>query len=180
MVKKIILSIVSGVLFCVSACVRAPTYPPYPIITMQGVSRTVLNLNPAIGYTVDSVLITIGFTDGEGGIGAIDPGGTDTSSLVPCTVHSNDINIINSPVYNLFWYEYQQGPDSCIGESYTASLPDNPKQLSVSGTIQFSQTLECPPVGNIDTIYFSVFLKDRNGKISNRVRTPGIIVNCAP
>ena len=177
--KKIILGIACGFLFTMSACVKQPSYPPYPILTDISVSKTAINLYPSTGgASLDSVLVTVNFTDGEGGIGP-ETGTTDTAtSVVPCTVHSYDVNVINNPAYNVFWYEYQQGPDSCIDRLATAYVPNNPKYSGLSGTIQFYPTIECPPTGNVDTVYFSVFIKDRAGKLSNRLRTPGIIVTC--
>ena len=127
------------------------------------------------------MLLTIGFTDGEGGIGPVSGTQDTATSIVPCTQHSYDTNVINNPAYNVFWYEYHASSistDSCIDRLATAYVPDNPKYNSLSGLIQFYPTIECPPVGNTDTIVFSVFIKDRDGKISNRVRTPPIVVTC--
>lgn len=170
------------ILLTICGCVRQPSYPPYPIITFQSLSKTTVNLYPSQGgSTQDSILLTIGFTDGEGGIGPV-PGTPDTAtSIVPCTQHSYDASVINNPAYNVFWYEYHApgiSTDSCIDRIASAYVPDNSKYNSLSGTIQFYPYIACPPVGNTDTIIFSVFIKDRNGKISNRVRTPPIIVTC--
>ena len=165
-----------------SSCVKQPSYPNYPIVTYQSLSKTNVNLYPSQGgASLDSILLTIAFTDGEGGIGP--PNGTaDTAtSIIPCTDHAYDINVINNPAYNVFWYEYHApsiSTDSCIDRLATAYIPDNPKYSGLAGIIQFYPSIECPPTGNTDTIIFSVFIKDRNGKISNRVRTPPIYVTC--
>jgi hypothetical protein len=167
------------VLIGLSACVRQTTYPPYPIITFQSNSKNVLNLSPSTGYLRDSVNVTIAFTDGEGGIGP--SSGVIIPSSQPCTDHAYDSVIIANPNNNVFFYTYHApsiSTDSCLSAVTTAYVPDNPKYVSISGTIQFSQTNECPPVGNSDTIILSVFIKDRSGKISNRVRTTPLIINC--
>ncbi len=149
---------------------------------MQGVSKNQIDLYPSSGgSSLDSVLLTVKFTDGEGDIGPL-PGTIDTAtSIVPCSQHAYDINVINNPAYNVFWYEYHASSistDSCIDRLATAYVPNNPKYNAISGTIEFYPVIECPPTGNTDTIVFSVFIKDRAGKLSNRVRTPPIIVTC--
>jgi hypothetical protein len=179
-VKKLPIAVVLFLMLVLSACVQQTTYPPYPIIKFSSLSKNTIHLLPAQGYTQDSVALTISFTDGEGGIG---PNGiVDTStSIIPCSVHSYDSSVINNPAYNVFWYEYHASnvsTDSCLDRLATAYIADNPKFSSISGLIQFFPTIECPPTGNVDTITFSVFIKDRNGKVSNRVRTPPIVVTC--
>jgi hypothetical protein len=138
---------------------------------MQSVSKTSDLLSIANGGQ-DTILVTLGFTDGEGGIGP-NQGNIDTLSIVPCTNHGYDSVIIADPNYNVFWYTYHAAhisTDSCIGYLSTAYVPDDAKSLSLSGTIQVYAPVECPPTGNVD--------KDRNGKISNRVRTPPIVITC--
>jgi len=181
-VRKLISILLICTLLVLSSCVKQATYQPYPIITLQGVSQTAVNLYPSQGGpSTDSISITIGFTDGEGGIGPVS-GTQDTSTqIVPCTDHAYDASVINNPAYNVFWYEYHAShisTDSCIDRIYTAYVPDNPKNLSISGTIQIFPDVECPPTGNVDTISYSIFINDRAGKVSNRVRTPPIVITC--
>jgi hypothetical protein len=178
-VKKIIPVIVCFVLFGMSACVQQQNYPAYPIITGVTVSKTSDILSIAAGGQ-DTILVTLAFTDGEGGIGP-NQGVIDSLPLTPCTNHGFDATIINDPNYNVFWYTYHASnisTDSCVGYLQTAYVPDNPKALSIKGTIQVYAPVECPPTGNVDTVYYSYFIKDRAGKISNRMRTPPIVITC--
>lgn len=161
-----------------SACVKQQNYPGYPIITGVTVSKTSDILSIAGGQ--DTILVTLAFTDGEGGIGP-NQGVIDSLPLTPCTNHGFDTTIINDPNYNVFWYTYHASnisTDSCIGYLQTAYVPNNPKALSIKGTIQVYAPVECPPTGNVDTVYYSYFIKDRAGKISNRMHTPKIVIIC--
>jgi len=179
-VKKAIPLVIICISVVLSACVKQQSYPPYPIVTMQGVSRTTDSGYFASGLGTDSIEITLGFTDGEGGIGPVG-GNTDTLQPIPCTNHSYDPDIIGDPNWNVFLYSYHApsiSTDSCISFLATAYVPDNPKDVSIKGTIQIKTSLECPPTGNYDTVYFSCFIKDRAGKVSNRVRTPQIYIFC--
>ena len=176
--KKLASGIICCVLFAISACVKQQNYPLYPIITGVTLSKSSDVLSLSGGQ--DTILVTLAFTDGEGGIGPIQ-GVVDSLPLTPCTNHGFDTTIINDPNYNVFWYTYHASnisTDSCIGYLFTAYVPDNPKALSIKGTIQVYAPVECPPTGNVDTIYYSYFIKDRAGKISNRMRTPPIVITC--
>jgi hypothetical protein len=179
MVRKIISCIVCAALLVLSSCAPQQTFPPYPIITGATVSKTTDLLSIAAGGQ-DTILVTLAFTDGEGGIGP-NQGNIDSLPLTPCTDHGFDSVIIADANYNVFWYTYHASnisTDSCIGYLQTSYVPDNPKVLSLQGTIQVYAPVECPPTGNVDTVYFSYFIKDRSGKISNRVRTPKIVITC--
>ena len=172
--------IVCCVLFTMSACVKQTSYPLYPILTGISVAQTNYSELFANYNGADSVLVTLNFTDGEGGIGPVPQSASDTTTLVTCN-HAYDAAAIADPYYNIYYYTYHAShisTDSCLDYKYTAYVPDNPKNVSLAGTIQFYPGIECPPTGNVDTIIFSCFIKDRYGKVSNRLRTPPIIITC--
>ena len=178
--KKIIPGIVICSLLVISACVKQPSYPDYPILTSIAVAQNSYSEFFANNNGADSVLITLSFTDGEGGIGPTPQSGSDTTTLVTCN-HAYDATAIADPYYNIYYYTYHAShisTDSCLDYKYTAYVPDNAHNPSLRGTIQFYPTIECPPTGNVDTVYYSCFIKDRNGKISNRLRTPPIVITC--
>jgi hypothetical protein len=178
-VKSIILSIIGIALLALTACVRQASYPPYPIITSVAVSKTAASEYFANGNGVDSVGLTISFTDGEGGIGPVSLT-TDPYTLHLCD-HAYDSLSVADPFYNVYWYEYHAQhitTDSCLNYTQTAYVPDSYKNPAIAGTIEVYPGIECPPTGTVDTIYFSVFFKDRNGKVSNRMRTKPVIVTC--
>ena len=169
-------------MFAIAGCVKQASYPDYPILTSISVSNTNYNEYFANANGNDSVLITVGFTDGEGGIGPV-PMNSDPDSFPLNSVcnHAYDSIAISDPFYNIYWFKYHSShisTDSCLEYKQSAYVPDNAHNLAIKGTIQFYPSIECPPTGNVDTVYYSCFIKDRNGKISNRLRTPPIIITC--
>jgi hypothetical protein len=120
--------------------------------------------------------VVIHFTDGDGDIGP-GQGQTDTNGFINCTDHSLDSGLIANPVYNVYYYFYRSG-DSCLEYVQTPYIDNNAKYNAISGLIQFYPQVECAPSGGTDTVFFSVFIKDRAGHVSNRVWTPKIVVYC--
>jgi len=162
-------------------CVNQPNYPIIPHIDFKNVSKTVVNLPASAGRTTDTVLFTLSFTDGDGDIGIPDGLIDTTCANCVCTNHSTDNTVIANTAWDVFYYTYTSGfTDSCIsipgiGTKY---IPNNSRYNALQGDITFSIGVECPGTGTMDTISYSFFIKDRAGHVSNRVRSPNIIVNC--
>ncbi len=161
-------------LLTLSSCVKQPEYSIIPHIEFKSISATTVYTTASAGSQTDTVTLT--FTDGDGDIG---PPSSDqgTGDINDCTDHSKDSLTINNPHYNLYWYFYRAG-DSCITQNITANLPNDGKYKAITGEIQFYPQVECGPNGGTDTVFLSVFIKDRAGHISNRVRTPYVTVVC--
>jgi hypothetical protein len=175
-VKKIIVSIVFVVLAAMSACVKPPSYPAVPHLTSISVSTTQLNFSLASGITSDSILLTVGFTAGNGDIGPV-AGTTPTAPIDPSN-HADDSAVIADPAYDVYWYLYEAG-DSFLDERATPYVAStSSKYPGISGLIDVYPVLECLPAGYSDTVFFSVFIKDRAGLISNRLWSPKIVINC--
>ena len=134
-----------------------------------------LNLNPGAGYGSDSILVTLSFTDGDGDFGP--PDGTAATSQDDPSNHANDSAVIADPAYSVYYYSYQQG-DSFLDHKATRFIANDGKYKAITGDINVYPVLECPPTGNTDTIYYSFFIKDRAGHLSNRVRSTKVVVNC--
>ena len=133
------------------------------------------------GVRTDTVLVTLSFTDGDGDFGIPDGVIDTTCANCVCTDHSTDQRVITNTAWDIFYYNYTSGiADSCIsipgiGTKY---IPNNTKYNALQGDITFSIGVECPGTGTLDTLSYSFFIKDRAGNVSNRVRSPNIIINC--
>ena len=158
-----------------SACVKQPDYPIEPHIEFKSLASNIIYAHPPPATDITDT-ITLSFTDGDGDFGPPSYQ-TDSGTVFDCTNHSLDSGIINSPTYNVFWYTYRGG-DSCIDRIYTASIPNDGKYKAISGDVQFFPKIACSPSGNTDTIFYSIFIKDRAGHISNRVRSTKVVVYC--
>ena len=169
--KKFILCIVASFLIGISACVKQQEYPVTPHIDFTSTSKSTIHL--AQGHP-DSIQIILSYTDGDGDFGVPD-GTPHTSPTILPIDHSADSLAIADPAYSVYWYKYEGG-DSALDGIGTSFID---KHQSITGDIYLFHTLECPQLpATIDTVYFSYFIKDRAGHLSNRVRSPKIIVNC--
>ncbi len=148
-------------------CVKPPNYPNEPIIEFTSLSKNVMRqsqLGP------DSLVVTISFTDGDGDLGS----------------QNNEPNI-----YIL------DGRDSFPKDPY--AIPYIELQGAgngISGTISFVLPTTCciypdlngikfPPCDtsknapqNLDTVFYSIYIKDRAGHVSNTIETGPITLIC--
>ena len=146
--------------FLIVAACQPPEYPDEPQITFMGLSTNILNeCTPAmqLNNNCDTVLITMGFTDGDGDLGAI---GKD--STVNCFVTDLRTGTVTSRLI----------PQT--------DLPGNIK--SVSGEITFVMNANVcrntfPPLAQ-DTVIYKIRIKDRAGNMSNEITTSPIYLNC--
>lgn len=169
--KKILTTVLLAFLAGMSACVKQVQYPIAPHIDFTSTSKSFLHL--AQGHP-DTIQITLSYTDGDGDFGVAD-GTVHTSPTIIPADHSQDSVVIADPAYSVYWYKYEGGDSALDGIS--TSFID--KHQSITGDILLFHTLECPPApAVVDTVFFSYFIKDRAGHLSNRVRSPKIIVNC--
>lgn len=160
------------------ACVKQPSFSIEPHIEFKSVSDTLVTL-PHTGTAVDSVQFTLSFTDGDGDFG-VPPNTVDTScSFCSCLDHTTDDRFVANETRNVFYYSYASGfADSCIDGIATSYIPVASKYPALQGDITFSISVECPGTGTRDTLHYSFFIKDRAGHRSNRVLSPGIVIDC--
>lgn len=142
-------------LLCVS-CFNAPEYPDIPEIQLKEI-RTSRNTP----FSGDSVIVVIGFQDGDGDLGKSNP--LDTTP-------------------NLFIIDKRFG----IIDSFSYSIPNIPKNGSVSdvsGDIEINllAKIYCNPLfpeKTKDTLEFSFQVRDRAGNFSNIISTGAFEIIC--
>lgn len=143
----------------VTSCVKPPDYPVEPIIEFVSFSKT------SIGQNVDTTLLTIYFTDGDGDLGEQD----------------------NSPTTNIIL------TDTRIGQGFKEyyKVPFIPKQgvgNGISGEIYISLTQCCVPTTGVpcqpnpgqmpEDIVYTMQLSDRAGNLSNIITLPPLTIIC--
>ncbi len=70
-----------GLVLTMSACFNEPNYPDTPEIDFKGLFKYSLNAGTGVGKSKrDSVVITIGFKDGDGDLGVDNPTESTISS----------------------------------------------------------------------------------------------------
>lgn len=141
--------------FCVS-CFNAPDYPDQPEITINGIrkSRTI----PLAG---DSVIVVLGFKDGNGDLGKRNQGDTTPNLFIM----DKRFNVIDSLSYSI------------------PNIPQNGSVNDISGEIEINllSKIYCNPLfpGKLsDTLEFEIQVRDRAGNFSNKVTTGQIEITC--
>ena len=142
-------------------CVKPPDYPDEPVITFESLSKNTL-LQSAFGP--DSVIITFGFTDGDGDLGFTD----DQESIL--IVDGRDT--FQKPSYRIPYIE-QQGAGNGISGSISIVVP-------TTCCIYSPQFIPCDTLApqTLDTVFYYIKIKDRAGHLSNEIMTDPITLIC--
>ena len=150
----------------VIGCVQPPDYPDEPAIFYNSINKTVI----AQGNTnapSDTLAITFDFEDGDGDIGS------DGDSLDVFLTDSRDgfVNKFKLPVIP------DQGIGNGISGSVTLYVPNKPFNICCTYP---DGAQACLPNPNFptDTFSFSIQMRDRKGRFSNKIQTETITILC--
>jgi hypothetical protein len=158
---KHLLWLAVSALLLLSACLNAPEYPIEPHIEFLRMSKGFMKQDQ---FNTDSVLLVVGFTDGDGDIGrddgTFDLFITDTrDSFMP-------------PAYRL-----PRVPEQGIGNGISGEI-----SFVVYTTCCFFPDGQDPCTVNpsypTDTLRYLIYLRDRAGHQSNVIETPPILLLC--
>lgn len=152
-----------GALGLFQFCVKPPDYPKEPVITFESLSKDVMYQS---SFGPDSVVITFGFTDGDGDLGFKD----DQESIF--IVDGRDS--FQKPSYRIPYIE-QQGAGNGISGSISIVVPTTcciyPFPLPPCDT-----SSNAPQ--QLDTVFYLIKIKDRAGHLSNEIKTGPITLIC--
>jgi hypothetical protein len=153
------LFVVLSVVF--AACVRPPDYPIEPRIEFLGLSKNIVKQ----GLTKDTLYLSVTFTDGDGDIGFQN---NDSTLYIIDTrdgTRSNDVQGLPSV------------PEQGAGNGITGEI-----RMRIYGGCCSNGFIPCSPQLTDkyaqDTVIYSIYIKDRAGHESNRVKTPPIYILC--
>ena len=143
-----------------------PQYPDEPLIDYQGfalyITTDALNNKILVGQ------LTFKFTDGDGNIG-LNPYADTTSLNLPDTIKYNFF----LQMYNLEGYEYVKVPPE-KGGVLKYRIPYLDKQ-PLSGTLDLD--ISYPSIGDLDTIFYTFYIFDRDYNRSNTDTTEVIVLS---
>lgn len=162
----------------ISGCGDKPSYGIEPEITFLSISRSIANQN-SIGN--DTVTVVFAFTDGDGDLGYQESGQNDTSSCDLCSTGT-----CNQNQFDLYFKDTRNGCTILYKIPY---IPPKGSTNAISGDIDFvaptgcciySPTAGCfpNPAHPLDTVVFTVQIRDRAGHFSNSIELPEIILHC--
>lgn len=165
--------IVFGIAFALSSCFTEPNYSNTPEIDFKGIDRYELPAGTGVGKSKrDSVVITIGFKDGDGNLGDDSP---SEAAILRYKANGNwgNYQIRTFRYINKKYEEF--GSDSSVNA--TLFFPDLTKgkpKGAIEGTLDFNQIF---PYGNSIVFYptkFQIRIRDRALNASNVIETDTI------
>lgn len=162
--KSLIYSICTFSFLILLACSEPPVYPDEPIIEFVSLSKSSMQQSFA---SIDSILVTLSFTDGDGDIGS-EPG--DSSSIV-LYIDKRQNNIQPPRVIPTVG---DIGVGKGISGKIFIHLPTS-CCIEIAGNTTF--TCERRP-GITDEVNYEMWIVDRAGNESNRVELPPITLRC--
>ncbi len=156
------------------SCVKAPSYSIIPHVEFISASPYV--------RSGDTAIISFSFTDGDGDIGP--------SSLPPDTnTHccNNDTSCFFLSQFNIFLIENRE-PNYCVSGLQSPDLRPAGKYKDISGTMEVhklvdnTKCIQCDAncFNSLDTLTFTIVIRDLAGHFSNRIQTSPIVIGCAP
>jgi len=151
--------------FAMSSCVVAPEFPDEPVITFQGVSRTMMDQG---ALNQDSIVVFFSFTDGDGDLG------------IPSDERQSD---------NFDLFVIDKRTDNVQDKFHLPYVPPKGASNGISGNGRIVLFSTCciyeddmpPPCSPSDTpqpIEYEIYVVDRSGKESNRIETGILTLNC--
>ncbi len=145
-------------------CVQPPDYPIEPVIEFISLSKNTMRQTP-LGQ--DSILITIGFTDGDGDLGF--------QSDEPSIFITDGRDSFAKPPYRLPYID-QQGAGNGISGEISILLPTT-CCIYTDPLTGFKLSCENVPVKQ-DSVFYYIRIRDRAGHYSNQIATPKIRLIC--
>ncbi len=149
------------------SCTKPPDYPIEPVIEFKKLSRNSMKQ----GFTNnDSIVVTIGFTDGDGDLGNNDP-------TIDIFVKDTRVPDADPSPFKMPFVPVQGVGNGISGEisilTYTTCCIYPPGTFSPCD-ISEAATTAFPT----DTLMYEIYIMDRAGHESNRILTDPIILQC--
>ena len=153
------LGLVAMIALMWSSCVKAPEYPIAPVATFVKFSKD------TVRQGLDTCVITIAFTDGDGDLGALD---TDTVQ---------NLFLTNTNLGHTFTYRIPHIPEQGIGNGISGEIE---LTLLPSDNCCLDTDLICTPqLGAADElVIYEVEIEDRSGKRSAPIELPPLRLVC--
>ena len=152
----------------IASCSQAPEYPLEPIISYEGLSRIDIPQSSGSVSQLDTMVIRIGFTDGDGDLGDQDSINIFLTDSRDGFQHIFKINEIP-----------ELGSSAGISGQIAIKLTNSPSTKYFCCTFPNTR-VTCIPSTEFpfDTMSYSIRIRDRAGNFSNQIRTETFRVLC--
>ncbi|TXB66563.1 hypothetical protein [Phaeodactylibacter luteus] len=159
-------TLVAALAFFAFSCVQPPDYPEEPVIEYIGFNTLTFPQGGA-GTPSDTLILTFGFTDGDGNLGFDD----STVDVFLTDSRTGFVDVKKLPVIP------SEGVGNGISGEVTLRFPNQPSQICC---LYPDQSTGCQPNPNYptDTFSFEIQIQDRDGNRSNIIRTETVTLLC--
>lgn len=170
--KKFRLLGTSIILFWVlQSCYKEPEFDMTPEISFQNI-RKEIRVDQFTGANKDSVIISLGFRDGDGDLGLNE----SEKALAERDLNYNYI----VRVFRRRSGQFVEFQPFLPYSGYFPRLRNDNRIGPIEGVLDYSIDFPHPFTPRNDTLKFEIQVKDREGNFSNKVETESIILNNLP
>ncbi len=147
-------------------CVDPPDYPDAPVIKFEGLSKQIMKQG---SENQDTMIVRFSFTDGDGDLGA-------TSSPTD-PVDPNVFLIDSRDGYEGNQFQIPFIPEAGAGNGISGTID---LKVYNSCCIFTDGTIPCgtSPTKTMDTLFYTLYIKDRAGHRSNDIQVGPIYLRC--
>ncbi|UFH53825.1 hypothetical protein [Spirosoma sp. KNUC1025] len=161
--------LVLGIALALSSCFNEPNYSNTPEIEFKGISRYTIAAGKGVGQSKrDSIVITIGFKDGDGDLGnSLPPSKADS------TLYASNGGWGNYQI-KTFRYINKQYVELPLSVNTTLIFPDLAKDKpkgAIEGTLDFNQVYQYGTTYRLYPTKFQIRIRDRALQQSNVIET---------
>ena len=158
-----------GMALTLSACFNEPNYPDQPEIDFRAVDHYTIEATRGVGKTKrDSVVITIGFKDGDGNLGNNLPLTKGDSARYASNGGWGNYQIRTFRLINKQYVELKLSENSTL--VFPNLTKDKPKQ-PIEGTLEFNQIFQYGDSYQVYPTKFKIKIRDRDLNESNEIET---------
>ncbi|WP_461099941.1 hypothetical protein [Spirosoma luteolum] len=163
-----------GLALLLTSCFNEPNYADTPAIEFRGLFRYTIEAGKGVGQSKrDSVVVTVGFKDGDGNMGNDTPVSKADSALYASNGGWGNYEI---RTFRLVNRQYQEVILPINKTLYFPDLTKNKPKGPIEGTLDFSSTF---PYGNSFQLFpvkFQIRIRDRALNVSNVIETDTVTV----
>jgi hypothetical protein len=165
---------VIGIACTLSACFNEPNYSNTPAITYQGLFKYTIEAGRGVGKGKrDSVVITIGFKDGDGNIGNSLPIVKADSALYQSNGSWGSYRI---RTFRLVNRAYEEVPLAVNNTLYIPDLTKGKPRGAIEGSLDFNQLFQYGTSYQLYPTKFQIEIRDRTLNTSNTIETDTVSV----
>ena len=163
---------VIGIGLTLSACFNEPNYSNTPSITFKGISLYPIAAGKGVGQSKrDSVVLTIGFKDGDGNLGNDTPLPKADSARY---VSNGGWGNYKIRTFHLINKQYVEDTLKVLNFLVFPDLTKGKPKGAIEGSLDFNQTFTFGTVYQLYPTKFQIQIRDRDLNVSNVIETDTI------